>query len=55
MATFTGFYDIAGAVIGPLLGLVVAGVSYRAAFLTTGAAALVALAILHLVIAPQRR
>ncbi len=52
MATFTGFYDIAGAVIGPLLGLIVAGVSYRAAFLFTGAMSLVALALLRLLIAP---
>jgi len=53
MATFTGFYDIAGAVIGPLLGLIVAGVSYQAAFLFTGAMALVSLALLRLLIAPR--
>ncbi len=52
MATFTGFYDIAGAVVGPLIGLIVAGVSYQAAFLFTGAMALVAFALLRLVIAP---
>lgn len=55
MATFTGFYDIAGAVIGPLIGLIVAGASYRVAFLFTGAMALVSLALLQLVVAPRRR
>lgn len=53
MATFTGFYDIAGAVIGPVLGLLVAGVSYRFAFLFTGAMAVVSLALLRLLIAPR--
>jgi MFS family permease len=53
MATFTAFYDIAGAVIGPVIGLIVAGVSYRAAFLFTGAMALVSLALLRLLIAPN--
>ncbi len=55
MATFTGFYDIAGAIIGPLLGLIVAGVSYQAAFLFTGAMALVSLTLLRLLIAPRRQ
>ena len=53
MATFTGFYDIAGAVIGPVIGLIVAGVSYQAAFLFTGGMALVSLALLRLLIAPN--
>ena len=53
MATFTGFYDIAGAVVGPVLGLIVAGVSYQAAFLFTGGMALVSLALLRLLIAPH--
>ncbi len=55
MATFTGFYDIAGAVIGPVIGLIVAGFSYQAAFLFTGAMALVSLALLQLLIAPGWR
>ena len=55
MATFTGFYDIAGAVIGPVIGLIVAGVSYQAAFLFTGGMALVSLALLRLLIAPSWR
>lgn len=55
MATFTGFYDIAGAVIGPLLGLIVAGVSYQAAFLFTGLMALVSLALLRVFVAPRWR
>ena len=53
MATFTGFYDIAGAVIGPVIGLIVAGVSYQAAFLFTGGMALVSLALLRPLIAPN--
>jgi MFS family permease len=55
MATFTAFYDIAGAVIGPMLGLIVAGVSYRVAFLFSGAMALVSLALLRLAVAPRWR
>lgn len=53
ISTFTGFYDIAGAVIGPVLGLIVAGVSYQVAFLFTGGMALVSLALLRLVVAPR--
>jgi MFS family permease len=52
MATFTAFFDIAGAVVGPVIGLVVAGVSYQAAFLFTGAMAVVALALLRIKVAP---
>lgn len=55
MATFTGFYDIANAVIGPVIGLIVAGVDYQAAFLFTGLMALVSLALLHLIVAPNVR
>ena len=55
MATFTAFYDIAGAVIGPLLGLIVAGVSYQAAFLFSGMMAVVSLALLRLLVAPTWR
>lgn len=55
MATFTAFYDIAGAIIGPMLGLIVAGVGYRAAFLTTAAMAAIGLVLLRLVVAPRLR
>lgn len=53
MATYTGFFDIAGAVVGPVIGLIVAGVSYRAAFLFTGGMAVVALVLLRVLIAPR--
>lgn len=55
MATFTAFFDIAGAVVGPMVGLIVAGAGYRTAFLVTGAMSLVALALLRLVLAPRWR
>lgn len=55
MATFTGFYDIANAIVGPLVGLIVAVSGYRAAFLTSSAMSLVALALLHVLIAPSWR
>ncbi|WP_395158812.1 MFS transporter [Ilumatobacter sp.] len=54
LATYTGFFDIANAIIGPAIGMIVVGFDYRVAFLTAGAMSLVALAILRLVIAPQR-
>ncbi len=47
MATFTGFFDVANAVIGPSIGLIVAGVGYQPAFLFSGAMAAVALVILR--------
>ncbi|MEO6652167.1 MAG: MFS transporter, partial [Ilumatobacteraceae bacterium] len=55
MATYTGFFDIAGAVVGPVIGLIVAGVSYRAAFLFTGGMATVALVLLRVLVAPRWR
>ncbi|MEM8924851.1 MAG: MFS transporter [Actinomycetota bacterium] len=55
MATFTGFYDIANALVGPVLGLIVAGVGYRAAFGLSAAMALAALVMLLSVIAPRWR
>ena len=53
MATFTAFYDVAGAVVGPMLGLIVTNAGYRTAFLTTAVLAAVGLIILHLVVAPR--
>lgn len=55
MATFTGFYDIANALVGPLLGLIVVGYGYTAAFGFTAATALVALVVLNTVIARRWR
>lgn len=55
MATFTAFFDIAGAVVGPMVGLIVAGAGYRSAFLVSGAMSLVALALLRGVLAPRWR
>ena len=55
MATFTGFFDVANALIGPIFGLLVSGFDYRVAFLTAGGMALLALAILNGVVAPRRR
>lgn len=55
MATYTGFYDIANALIGPVLGLIVAGVGYRAAFSFSAAMALVAFVVLTTAVAPRWR
>lgn len=55
MATFTGFFDVAAALVGPMFGLIVTGFSYRAAFLIAAAMSMVALAILRLIVAPQHR
>jgi MFS family permease len=53
MATFTAFYDVAGAIVGPTLGLIVMHAGYRPAFLSTAAAAAVGLVTLHMVVAPR--
>jgi MFS family permease len=55
MATYTGFFDIANALIGPTFGLIVSGLDYRAAFLVSGGLALLALGILQGIVAPRRR
>lgn len=55
MATFTGFYDIANALVGPVLGLIVAGVGYQAAFSFTAVTAAIALVILNVTVAPRWR
>jgi MFS family permease len=55
MATYTGFFDVANALIGPTFGLIASGLDYRSAFLTAGAMSLVALGILHGVVAPRWR
>lgn len=53
MATFTAFYDIANAVVGPMLGLMIAAVGYRSAFMLTGASSAVAIIVLWLLVAPS--
>ncbi|MEM7285668.1 MAG: MFS transporter [Actinomycetota bacterium] len=55
MATYTAFFDIANALIGPVIGVIVATSGYRAAFLTAAAASGVALVILRTVVAPNWR
>lgn len=55
IATFTGFYDIANALVGPILGLLVVGFSYRTAFSFTAVLALVALVMLNVSVAPRWR
>ena len=53
MATYTAFFDIANAMIGPTLGLIIASSGYRAAWLTAAAAGCVALVLLRTVVAPR--
>jgi MFS family permease len=53
LATYTAFFDIANALIGPVIGIIVATSGYRAAFFTAAAAACVGLAILRLAVAPR--
>ena len=53
MATFTGFFDIANAIVGPTIGLIVAGTGYRAAFVTAAIVALAGLVFLRVVVAPR--
>lgn len=52
MATFTAFYDVAGAAVGPMLGVMIAAFGYRSAFLLTGACSAVAIVVLWLLVAP---
>jgi len=53
MATFTAFYDVAAAIVGPTLGLIVANAGYRPAFLLTAVMALAGLVVLQRVLAPR--
>ena len=55
MATYTAFFDVANAVVGPAIGVTVTLSGYRPAFLATGVMALIGLAVLRLSIAPRRR
>jgi MFS family permease len=53
MATFTMFMDLSVALTGPVMGLVVAGLGYRAAFLTGGAMAIAAIVVVFTKLAPH--
>lgn len=53
MATYTAFFDIANALIGPILGVIAATSSFRAAFLFAAAMSLVGLAILRVNLVPR--
>lgn len=55
MATYTGFFDVANALVGPILGVIITFADYRAAFLTTGLLSLVALVLLRINVAPRER
>lgn len=55
MATFTAFFDIANALIGPIFGVIVSGFDYESAFLFAGAMSVVALFILNFIVAPRYR
>lgn len=53
MATYTAFFDIANALIGPVIGIIVTTSGYRNAFLTAAGAGAIALVILRVVVAPR--
>lgn len=55
MATFTGFFDIANALVGPTVGIIVSMSDYRAAFALTGLLSLLALVLLRINVAPRER
>jgi MFS family permease len=53
MATFTMFMDLSVALTGPIMGALAGGAGYRVAFLAGGGCSLVALVIVHTVLAPR--
>jgi MFS family permease len=55
MATYTGFFDVANALVGPTVGIIVSVADYRTAFAFTGALSLVALLLLLTNVAPRER
>ena len=55
MATYTGFFDLANALVGPTLGVIITFADYRTAFLTTGVLSLLALVVLRVNVAPRER
>lgn len=54
MATYTAFFDVANAIIGPVFGLIVARMGYEPAFLVSGAMALIAIGVLQAVVRGRR-
>ena len=52
MATYTAFFDLANALVGPVMGLLVTWSGYRLAFLVAAGIAAVALVLTRLVLAP---
>lgn len=55
MATYTAFFDIASALIGPILGTIIATSGYRPAFLVAAGAGVISLVLLQGVVAPRWR
>jgi len=55
MATYTAFFDIANAMIGPILGTIIAASGYRPAFLVSAGAGVVSMILLRGVVAPRWR
>lgn len=53
MATYSAFYDIAGAVIGPVFGVTIGRFGYPAAFSLAGVCAVAALVVLIFTVAPN--
>jgi predicted MFS family arabinose efflux permease len=55
LATFTMFIDLSVALTAPIVGIIVSGVGYRAAFLATAMTTLIAFALLFGIVAPRWR
>ncbi len=53
MATYTAFFDLANALVGPIMGLIVTWSGYRSAFLVAAGVTLVALILTRVVLAPR--
>ncbi|MEM7412062.1 MAG: MFS transporter [Myxococcota bacterium] len=55
MATYTAFFDVANALIGPVYGGIVSASGYRSAFLTSGVLSALAIVLLHAIVAQRWR
>ena len=53
MATYTAFFDLANALIGPVMGLLVTWSGYRLAFLVAAGVAALALVLTRVILAPR--
>lgn len=53
MATYTAFFDLANALVGPVMGLIVTWSSYRSAFLTAAGVTAIAFVLTRVVLAPR--